>query len=75
MGEIARDLIMHCSAKEDSFRELELATFAVWQMAKMLQEFKRAYYAAWHGERKPGAVIMKRRRRSPGSGWRQTQEG
>jgi hypothetical protein len=28
-GAIARDLIMECAAREDSFRQLELATFAV----------------------------------------------
>jgi hypothetical protein len=37
MGEITPDLITHCSAKEDSFRNLELATFAVWQLAKRLK--------------------------------------
>ena len=31
MGEIARDLIMNCAAKEDSFHDLELATFAVFR--------------------------------------------
>jgi hypothetical protein len=40
MGEIANDLIMNCSAREDGFHNLELATFAVWQLAKMLKEFR-----------------------------------
>ena len=47
---IAQGLIMECSAKEDSCHELELAVFAVEQMAKMTKEFRAIYYAAWHGE-------------------------
>ena len=35
MGEIANDLIMNCAAREDSYHNLELTTFAVWQLAKM----------------------------------------
>ncbi len=50
MGEIANDLIMNCSAREDGFHNLELATFAVWQLAKMLKEFRGNYYKRWHGE-------------------------
>jgi len=52
MGEIANDLIMNCSAREDGFHDLELATFAVWQLAKMLKEFKANYHKRWHGELK-----------------------
>jgi hypothetical protein len=54
MGEIANDLIMNCAAREDSYLNLELATFAVWQLAKMLTAFKANYYAAWHGEKQRG---------------------
>jgi hypothetical protein len=50
MGEIANDLIMNCSAREDGFHNLELATFAVWQLAKMLKEFRGNYYKRWRGE-------------------------
>lgn len=50
MGEIATDLIMHCAAREDSFHKLELATFAVWQLAKMLKEFRKNYHKRYHGE-------------------------
>jgi hypothetical protein len=44
MGDIARGLIMECAAREDSLRQLELAVFAVWQLAKMTEEFKENYY-------------------------------
>jgi hypothetical protein len=47
MGEIAQNLIMRCAAREDSFHDLELATFAVWQLAK---EFRANYEKRWHGE-------------------------
>src|SRR5258706_8867823 len=50
MGEIARNLIMNCAAKEDSFHDLELATFAVWRLAKMLKEFRINYDKRWHNE-------------------------
>jgi hypothetical protein len=50
MGEIARNLIMNCVAKEDSFHDLELATFAVWQLAKMAKEFRTNYQKRWYGE-------------------------
>ena len=50
MGEIARNLIMNCVAKEDSFHDLELATFAVWQLAKMAKEFRTNYQKRWDGE-------------------------
>ena len=40
MGEIANDLIMNCAAREDCFHNLELASFAVWQLAKMPQEIQ-----------------------------------
>jgi hypothetical protein len=50
MGEIANDLIMNCSAREDGFHNLELATFAVWQLAKMLKEFRGNYYKHCHGK-------------------------
>jgi hypothetical protein len=51
MGEIAQDLIMNCAAKEDSFHDLELAAFAVGQLAKMAKEFRTNYEKRWHGER------------------------
>jgi hypothetical protein len=50
MGEIAQNLIMNCAAREDSFHDLELATFAVWQMAKMAKEFRANYQKRWYGE-------------------------
>ena len=50
MGEIAQNLIMNCAAKEDSFHDLELATFAVWQLAKMAKEFRANYQKRWFGE-------------------------
>lgn len=48
---IARDLIGECSAREDSYRKLELAQFAIWQAAKLAEEFKQDYYKRWHGEK------------------------
>ena len=53
-GEIARDLIMQCPAREDSFRQLELAVFAVWQLAKMTQDFRTSYYKRWGGAQEAG---------------------
>jgi hypothetical protein len=50
MGQIAQDLIVQCVAREDGERELELSTFAVTQLAKMLRNFKDQYYKRWHGE-------------------------
>ena len=50
MGQIAQDLIVQCVAREDGERELELSTFAVMQLAKMLRDFKDQYYKRWHGE-------------------------
>ena len=50
MGEIAQNLIMNCAAKEDSFHDLELATFAVWHLAKMAKEFRANYQKRYHGE-------------------------
>ena len=50
MGEIALNLIMKCAAKEDSFHDLELATFAVWHLAKLAKEFRANYEKRWHGE-------------------------
>jgi hypothetical protein len=50
MGDIARSLIMQCAAREDSFRQLELAVFAVWLLAKMTREFKENYQKRYHGE-------------------------
>jgi len=32
--------------KEDGFRDLELATFAVWQLAKMAKEYRTNYQKA-----------------------------
>jgi hypothetical protein len=50
MSDIAQGLIMECAAREDHLRQLELATFAVWQLAKMTREFKESYYKRYHGE-------------------------
>jgi hypothetical protein len=50
MGEIARNLIANCTMKEDGLHDLELATFAVWQLAKMLKTLNSDYQAAYHGE-------------------------
>jgi hypothetical protein len=50
MGEIAQNLIMNCAAKEDSLHDLELATFAVWQLAKMTKEFRTNYQKRYYGE-------------------------
>ncbi|MEO8319827.1 MAG: hypothetical protein ABI561_16040 [Bradyrhizobium sp.] len=50
MGAITRDLIMECAAREDSYRQLELAVFAVWQLEKMTRDFRTNYYKRWHGE-------------------------
>jgi hypothetical protein len=49
---IARDLIAECAAREDSYRKLELAQFAVWQVAKLAEEFKQDYYKRWHDEQR-----------------------
>jgi hypothetical protein len=49
MGAIAQYLIMECAARPDHLRQLELATFAVWQLAKMTREFKDSYYKRYHG--------------------------
>jgi hypothetical protein len=50
MGQIAQDLIVQCVAREDGYRELELSTFAVTELAKMLRDFKCRYYKRWDGE-------------------------
>lgn len=50
MGEIAHNLIMQCAAREESLHELELATFAVCQLAKMLKKFRVDYDKRYHGE-------------------------
>jgi hypothetical protein len=50
MGQIAEDLIVQCVAKQEGYRELELSTFAVTQLAKMLRDFKDQYYKRSHGE-------------------------
>ena len=50
MGQIAQDLIVQCVAREDGYRELELSSFAVTQLAMMLRDFKDRYYKRWHGE-------------------------
>jgi hypothetical protein len=43
---------MQCAAREEGLHELELATFAVWQLAKMLKEFRSRLRQALHGERR-----------------------
>jgi hypothetical protein len=50
MGQIAQDLIVQCVAREDGYRELELSSFAVTQLAKMLRDFKDRYYKRWDGD-------------------------
>ena len=50
MGQIAQDCISRCVAREDGRRNLDLSTFAVTQLAKMLREFKDRYYKRWHGD-------------------------
>jgi hypothetical protein len=50
VGHIARDLIMECAAREDSLRQLELAVFAVWQLAKTTKDFRESYQKRWYGE-------------------------
>ena len=50
MAEIACDLIQNCTGKADGFHDLELATFAVWQLAKMAREFRANYQKRWYGE-------------------------
>jgi hypothetical protein len=50
MGQIAQDLIVQCVAREDGLRDLELSTFAVTQLAKIIRDFKDKYYKRWHGE-------------------------
>ena len=50
MGQIAQDPIVQCVAREDGYRELDLSSFAVTQLAKMLRDFKDRYDKRWHGE-------------------------
>lgn len=50
-GEIARDLIMNCRAREDDLHNLELAVFAVGQFADMAKAFRTNYQKRWYGER------------------------
>jgi hypothetical protein len=50
MGEIARNLITNCAAREDSLHQLGMTTFAVSQLAKMMRDFKNDYYKRWHRE-------------------------
>jgi hypothetical protein len=38
------------SATLGSFHDLELASFAVWQLAKMAKEFRANYQKRWDGE-------------------------
>ena len=51
MGQIAQDLIMNCVASKESFHDLELASFAVSQLAKMAKEFRTNYEKRWYGAR------------------------
>jgi hypothetical protein len=53
MGEITLDLITHCSAKEDSFRKLELATLRRLAVGEETKEFRTNYFKRWHDERPP----------------------
>jgi hypothetical protein len=50
MGQIAQDLIAQCFGID---RELELSSFAVMQLAKMLREFKDRYYKSYAEGRMP----------------------
>jgi hypothetical protein len=46
MGQIAQDLIVQCVAKEDGYRDLEPAGFAVCQLAKMTRDSRRVTTSA-----------------------------
>jgi hypothetical protein len=50
MAEIARSLIVNCLANEEGMHNLRLATFAVFQMAKMAKEFRENYGKRYNGE-------------------------
>jgi hypothetical protein len=58
MGEIARNLIANCAAREDKFHDLELATFAVWQLAKMLKQLQADYQAALARRNRSGQRLI-----------------
>jgi hypothetical protein len=51
IAEIAQNLIMNCVASKESFHDLELASFAVSQLAKMAKEFRANYEKRWYGVR------------------------
>jgi hypothetical protein len=50
MGQIAQDLIVQCVDRGDGEREIELSSFAVVELVKMLRTFKDRYYKHWYGE-------------------------
>jgi hypothetical protein len=49
MGEIAQNLLSKCAAREDKLHDLDLATFAVFELSEMLTKLKSDYYVAWLG--------------------------
>lgn len=55
MGEITEELVADWCQDVTDERSLELANFAVQHLADMLREFKKSYFAAWHGETQRGA--------------------
>jgi hypothetical protein len=73
MGQITQDLIVQRVAREDGYRELELSSFAVTELAKMLRNFKDQYYKRWDGElvgasRSAGSGPRSRNRELTGQG-------
>jgi hypothetical protein len=42
---------MNCVASKENSHDLELASFAVSQLAKMAKEFRANYEKRWYGER------------------------
>jgi hypothetical protein len=64
------------TAKEDGYRELELSTVAVTQLAKMLRDFKDRYHKRWHGQLTGASRSgVARSKSATGSGWPLTQDG
>jgi hypothetical protein len=72
MGDLAQDRIMQCAAREDSLRKLELAAFAVLQLARMTRDFRDSYYKtlprlSWCACDEAPAPIALEMNRPPGS--------
>ncbi|MET4426575.1 hypothetical protein [Bradyrhizobium sp. RT3a] len=55
MAEITEELVADWCQDLTHERSLELANFAVQHLADMLREFKKSYFAAWHGDPPRGA--------------------